>query len=69
MSLYLELPVSIGEAIDKLTILDIKCDKITDNRKVDVEKEYNMLMCKLEKFITKDSIWFVRVNGSSWNCR
>lgn len=53
MSLYLELPVSIGEAIDKLTILDIKCDKITDNRKVDVEKEYSMLMCKLEKFITK----------------
>jgi hypothetical protein len=24
------LPVSIGEAIDKLSILDIKCDQITN---------------------------------------
>ena len=29
----LSLPVSLGEAIDKLTILHIKCDKITDQSK------------------------------------
>ena len=47
------LPVSLGEAIDKLTILDIKCDKIKDERKNDVQKEYNILYEKLEEFIEK----------------
>lgn len=47
------LPVSLGEAIDKLTILDIKLEKIKDNRKLDVQKEYNLLYTKLEKFITE----------------
>ena len=49
----LELPVSLGEAIDKLTILDIKCDKIKDHRKQDVQKEYDMLYEKLKVFIEK----------------
>jgi len=49
----LELPVSLGEAIDKLTILDIKCDKIKDNRKQDVQKEYKILYDKLREFITE----------------
>ena len=43
MDNILYLPVSLGEAIDKLTILDIKCHKITDKRKLDVQKEYNIL--------------------------
>jgi hypothetical protein len=49
----LYLPVSLGEAIDKLTILDIKLDKITDNRKLDVKKEYDLLYDKLKEFIIK----------------
>ena len=49
----LHLPVSLGEAIDKLTILDIKLDKIVDNRKIDVKKEYNLLYDKLKEFIIK----------------
>lgn len=49
----LNLPVSLGEAIDKLTILDIKCDKIQDNRKKNVENEYNILLEKLKDFIEK----------------
>lgn len=49
----LYLPVSLGEAIDKLTILDIKLDKITDNRKNDVKKEYELLYDKLKEFIIK----------------
>lgn len=49
----LYLPVSLGEAIDKLTILDIKLDKIKDNRRNDVQKEYNLLHDKLREFIEK----------------
>jgi hypothetical protein len=49
----LHLPVSLGEAIDKLTILDIKLDKITDNRRDDVKKEYDLLYDKLQEFIVK----------------
>ena len=51
MSYIIELPVSLGEAIDKLTILDIKCDKITDDRNIDVQKEYDILYEKLKDFI------------------
>jgi len=47
------LPVSLGEAIDKLTILDIKLDNIKDNRRKDVEIEYNLLYKKLKEFIEK----------------
>jgi hypothetical protein len=47
------LPVSLGEAVDKLTILDIKLEKIKDDRKLDVQKEYNLLYNNLEKFIIK----------------
>lgn len=45
------LPVSIGEAIDKLTILDIKLEKINDKRRDDVEKEYYSIKEKLNIFI------------------
>lgn len=47
----ISLPISIGEAIDKLSILDIKLDKIQDNRRNDVEKEYNLIREKLKIFI------------------
>jgi hypothetical protein len=51
--LNIKLPVSLGEAIDKLTILDIKCEKIKDNRKNDVQKEYDILYKELKEFIQK----------------
>lgn len=39
------LPTSIGEAIDKLTILDIKLERITDiKRKADVQREHDALL-------------------------
>lgn len=47
------LPISLGEAIDKITILHIKLDKITDNRRLDVQKEYDLLYEKLSDFIIK----------------
>jgi len=49
----LYLPVSLGEAIDKLTILDIKLSKITDHRREDVKHEYDLLYDKLHEFIIK----------------
>lgn len=51
--MIINLPISIGEAVDKLTILDIKLEKITDCRKNDVKKEYDMLYVHLEPIIIK----------------
>ena len=46
------LPVSLGEALDKLTILDIKLEKIQDaGRRLDVQKEYDVLMSSLRKYV------------------
>ncbi len=53
MSNFLHLPISLGEAIDKLTILHIKLGKINDHRKNDVQKEYDFIYEKMEKFIVK----------------
>lgn len=64
------LPVSLGEAIDKLTILDIKLDKIKDNRRDDVQKEYNFLYENLKEFIIQYNDLYQsmkKVNFSIWN--
>jgi len=46
------LPVSLGEALDKLTILDIKLQKIQDAaRRQDVQKEYDVLMNSLKGYV------------------
>ena len=47
----IHLPVSLGEAMDKLSILQIKCDKIIDIRRCDVENEYNTLLKILSKYV------------------
>ena len=49
MSINLE--VSIGEALDKLTILDIKRNKISDKRINDINKEYYYLFEKLSYYV------------------
>ena len=64
------LPVSLGEAIDKLTILDIKLDKIKDHRRADVQKEYNLLYEKLEGFLVEYNDLYQsmkKVNLIIWN--
>jgi hypothetical protein len=45
------LPVSLGEAIDKLSILHIKRENITDERKLDIDKEYTAIYDILKHFI------------------
>lgn len=56
------IKVSIGEVIDKLTILEIKKQKFEDQDKIaNVEKEYNYLLEKLnETNITDVSTPFKR---------
>jgi hypothetical protein len=64
------LPVSLGEAIDKLTILDIKLDNIKDNRRNDVQIEYDLLYEKLKEFILKyDDLYktMKKVNQIIWD--
>ena len=47
----IKLNVSIGEALDKLTILDIKLFKIKDDRVNDVKIEYNYLYTELKDYV------------------
>ena len=47
----INLPVSLGEAIDKLTILDIKLARITDIRRADVLIEHTLLYEKLAPYV------------------
>jgi len=48
------LPVSIGEALDKLSILDIKMARISDyTRKAYVHKEYTALYEILAQYVKK----------------
>jgi hypothetical protein len=58
MAEVLFLPVSIGEALDKLTILDIKLDKILDNRRNNVKIEYDILYEKLKESIVKNQKYY-----------
>jgi len=52
------LPISIGEALDKLSILDIKLDNITDSRRDNVKIEYNMLYEKLEPYVKSSQKYY-----------
>ena len=54
----ISLKVSIGEAIDKLTILEIKLNKIKDDRKKDVETEYFYLFEELKKYAEKFKFYY-----------
>lgn len=54
------LPVSVGEGLDKLTILDIKCDKIKDGRRADCKKEYDALYEKLAPYMLITA-WHIKI--------
>ena len=61
---------SIGECLDKLTILDIKCDKIKDSRRQESLKEYNMLYETVKDFVTQFSYHYKilkDINLIIWN--
>ena len=66
--------ISVGELIDKITILEIKKEKITDKEKLaNVQKELNSLSTTMEKYIpnTNDIINYKKdlkeVNLKLWD--
>jgi hypothetical protein len=64
------LETSLGEALDKLTILDIKVSKINDERKAFCEKEYNVLYESLKEYLPKLSYQYrilKEINLTIWN--
>jgi hypothetical protein len=54
----LSLPVSIGEALDKLSILDIKLDNIKDSRRDDIKLEYDILYDKLQTYVNSSKKYY-----------
>ncbi len=70
MANIINLPVSIGEGLDKLTILDIKMKKIKDERLNDVKKEYDILNTKLENYKINYNFFYnilMNINENIWN--
>ena len=64
------LSVSVGEALDKLSILDIKLDNIKDSRRDDVKLEYDMLYEKLEPYVRQSKKYYdmlKKTNSYIWN--
>ena len=54
----MEIEVSIGEVVDKLSILKIKKDKIKDEEKLaNIMKEYNYLKDKLGDIVHEEYIF------------
>ena len=70
MTTEIELPVSIGEGLDKLTILEIKLEKIKDARREDCQKEFNALASKLKPYLDRVP-WHYKIlkeiNFRIWN--
>jgi hypothetical protein len=54
----IKLEISLGEAIDKLTIVDIKKDKIKDIRKKDVENEFDYLFSELKIYVNNYNYYY-----------
>lgn len=66
-----KVEVSLGEALDKLSILDIKKNKIIDTRRNDVIVEFNYLYHELEEYIKKYNYLYsilYRTNLRIWDC-
>ena len=67
----INLPVSIGEALDKLTILEIKKNKISDKeRKEHVSKEYDTIYQVLKPHVEKFPFHYktlYRLNEEMWD--
>jgi len=66
----MKVDVSIGEAIDKLSILELKMKKITDEtKKIEIQKEINVLTC-CQEYKTKYDFYFnllMYVNEKIWD--
>ena len=69
----IHVPISVGELIDKLTILRVKQSKITDKQKLDyVNKEFNLLYDMSKIYLEKpeiDSLYhnLIDINLKLWD--
>jgi GNAT superfamily N-acetyltransferase len=67
---YLTLPVSYGESFDKLSILDIKLSKIQDERKSEVQKEYDSILSPIQLLMNNNVLFYYQklkeINLSIW---
>lgn len=69
----INIPVSVGELIDKLSILQIKKSKIDDKQKLEkIEKEYKFLLTHSMKYLDIEAIDklfddLLGVNLQLWN--
>lgn len=67
----MKIEVSVGEVVDKVTILEIKTEKLIDQQKLqNIYKEYTLLTAALQEIgITKSSTAYKKlkkVNLSLW---
>lgn len=66
-----KIDVSLGEALDKLTILDIKKNKINDSRRDDVVTEFQYLQKELHTYTEKYRYLYsilYKTNERIWEC-
>jgi len=72
MNATCKIPISVGELIDRITILKIKSERISDENKLTmVEKELKLLLeiltnLDFEKQITSQMIELKEVNETLW---
>ncbi len=69
----IKVPISVGELVDKLTILKIKSERISDLQKLDnIMQEYKMLSSlseygQIETDVNEEFIELYTVNLKIWN--
>ena len=67
----IKIHVSLGEALDKLSIIEIKKNKINDHRQDDIVVEFNYLSKELEEYTVKHKYLYAilyKTNTRIWDC-
>jgi hypothetical protein len=65
----ISVPISIGEFIDKISILMIKSEKVNDiNKAKNVNKELDLLLSISKKIDYSDIIKLKEINEILWDC-
>ncbi len=71
--MLINTPISLGELVDKISILIIKQQNITDETKLDhVKKEYDFLQKTLMNYVQQEEIKnylenLININSKLWN--
>ena len=71
--MIIKTPISLGELVDKISILMIKKNNITDNIKLDlIKKELDLLNDTINKVVKEETIrdylnQLIDINSKLWN--